>query len=498
VIHRCAAFLFSLMLSLSGERAPFETGPSLTPDDVIGVWTAQLSHAGETSDVVLRIEKRSDGALLAKWSTPVIHLWEMPIGLVVVDGDTARIGSFVLTYDASAHTLTGTIPDAIIPLYSIRAVFRRVDTFTPAPREITAASAPRQVWMFDAGSPIWSDVAACHGLVIVGDDGGRVHALDEQTGKSVWTFDAGAAIRARTTCAGGAAYVHADDGFVTKLNVRSGTVTWKVRVDSSAIARLALDDPKSRYDDRASAVTRSGTRAYAGTGDGRMVALDDATAATVWQFSAADSIVASPLVEAGRIFFGSFDGRLYALDAATGVETWRSDRRGAITSTPASLDHRIIVGNRSYDLTAFNADNGAPVWNHYFWFSWVESTATIFKSMLYIGSSDAARVSAIEPSNGRQLWTTDVGGSARGQPAVTEERVLVAAVGVLNYRPEHRGSALGLDRRTGRILWRFVVDPPRTGAESRLLPYGFAGSPAVSSGRAYFAGLDGRVYAFAQ
>jgi len=493
---RRAALILSMLVSVALARFPTAAGPPLTVDDIAGMWSAELSHAGETTRVVLHVEKSADGRLVAKWSTPVIHLWEMPVGIVTVDGETARIGSFVLTYDRSARTLTGTIPRAIVPVYSINAVFHRAENVSPTPRQLTAAPAPAPLWTFDAGSPIWSDLETCDGLVIVGDDGGRVRALADATGRLQWTFAAGAPVRARATCVGDAAFVHADDGSVTKLEARTGTPKWKVRVDAQPIARLALDDPRSRYDNHASAVAIRGEHAYVGTSDGRMVALDAATGARLWEFSARDSIVGAPLVDGGRVFFGSFDGRVYAVDAASGTEVWNADTGAAVTTTPASFNQKIIVGSRSYDLTAFDALTGAAVWNRYFWFSWVESTATIFKSMLYIGSSDAARVSAIDPSNGHQRWTADVGGSAWGQPAVTGDRVLVAVVGVLNYLPEHRGGAVSLDRRTGRTLWRFGVDAQGYRAQTAVVPYGFAASPALSGGRVYFAGLDGRVYAF--
>jgi len=495
--HFAAASIVALLTSVVDARSARTISPPITADDIVGVWAADLSHAGETSRVILHIEKRPDGRVMARWSTPAIYFWEVPVGFVTVEDETAKIGGFALSYDKGADTLTGTIPHAIVPLYSLKAVYRRIERVDPVPRPALTAPERRPVWTFDAGSPIWSDAALCNGLVIVGDDGGRVHALTASTGKQVWTFDAGAAVRARATCAGTTAFVHADDGLVTKLDATSGAQKWKVRVDRQAIVRLPLDDQKSRYDNRASAVTVAGSRAYVGAGDGRLVALDVDSGAVVWEFSAGDSIVAAPLVSDGRVFFGSFDGRVYAVAAASGSQVWARDTGGAVTSTPVSFGGRVIVGSRSYDLTAFDARNGSPVWTRYFWFSWVESTAAIFKSALYVGSSDAARVTAIDPVDGRQLWTTDVGGSAWGEPAVTRDLVLVAVAGVLNYMPAHQGSATALDRKTGHLLWRFAIAPPGGSNQSGLVTYGFAGSPVIGDRLVYFGGLDGRVYAFA-
>ena len=65
---------------------------------------------------------------------------------------------------------------------------------------------------------------------------------------------------------------------------------------------------------------------------------------------------------------------------------------------------QVIAGSRSYDLEAVDALRGTPVWKKYFWFSWVESSPTVFKDVVYIGSSDAAKVFAIDAASGRSVW----------------------------------------------------------------------------------------------
>jgi hypothetical protein len=105
VIRRVAAiFIVSLLAPLLAARSLQTGGPPITADDIAGVWAADLSHAGETSRVILHIEKTPDGRLTAKWSAPAIHFWEVPVGSVTVDGETARIGGFALSYDRGAGT----------------------------------------------------------------------------------------------------------------------------------------------------------------------------------------------------------------------------------------------------------------------------------------------------------------------------------------------------------------------------------------------------------
>jgi outer membrane protein assembly factor BamB len=155
-----------------------------------------------------------------------------------------------------------------------------------------------------------------------------------------------------------------------------------------------------------------------------------------------------------------------------------------------------VIGSRSYDLAALDSATGKRAWTRYFWFSWVESTASILDGSVYVGSSDAAKIFAFDAGTGRRIWDLDAGGSVWGQPAVTA-RVFAGAVGTVRYLLPHRASALAVDRRTGGPVWRYPVEPP-AGAGAEFVAYGFAGSPALGEGLAYFGGLDGRVYAFAQ
>src|SRR5581483_2216936 len=164
---------------------------------------------------------------------------------------------------------------------------------------------------------------------------------------------------------------------------------------AAAAHRLSIGDPKSRYDYRGSAVAVDDTRVYVGTHDGKILALDRATGVRQWEFAAADTIASSVVVDRGRVYFGSFDGNVYALDARSGASVWRHDTGAPVTSTPAIFGDVAIVGSRSYDLTAFDARDGKRMWTNYFWFSWVESSPTLFDGTIYVGSSDAATAAAI-------------------------------------------------------------------------------------------------------
>jgi outer membrane protein assembly factor BamB len=479
-------------IAARGAHADQVASAAAAPADFAGAWAGTQTHRGETSPIGLELEPAADGKVLVKLTLPAMHLAHAPVGreTLTVQGNEVRFGPFAFSYDAQAKTLAGTMPKALVAVYDIPVTLRRVERVEVPARPEPSAPVAKPVWTFEAGSPLWAGASFADGVVFAGAEDGRLHALDARTGRERWAFEAGGAIRTRAAVAGADLYVQADDGFLYRVSTSDGQERWRVRVCEKPIERLPFDNPKSRYDRFGSDVSVAGGRLYLGTHDGRVLALDPAQGARVWEFAAGDSVLAAPAVAAGRVYFGSFDGHVYALDAATGKLAWKHHTRAPVVSTPAVDGDRVVVGSRSYDLVGLDAGSGEPVWTRYFWSSWVESSASIRDGVAYVGSSDAADVSAYDVKTGRRLWETDVYGWAWGQPAVTAERVYVGAASQVDYLAGHRGGVFALERAGGRLVWWYAAEAAKSGS------YGFPGSPAVGSGFVFVTGLDGRVYAF--
>jgi outer membrane protein assembly factor BamB len=473
-----------------------EPPAAVTAQDLAGAWVGELTHEGDTTLFGLELEPLDDGKVLLKMSMPLVHIGHQPIvkAPLVVTGSELKLGPLVFSYDAKARTLSGVLPAALVPVYSIPFTLRHVDRLDlPERPEIDAPSAV-PVWTFDAGAPLWAGATFAGGMIYAGGEDGALHALEAKTGKERWSFRAGGPIRTLVTVAGDALYFQADDGLLYRVAGGSGQETWRVRVVTKAIERLPFDNPKSRYDRFGSAVTVDAGRLYLGTHDGRMLALDPARGATLWEFPSGDSVLAAPTVAGGRVYFGSYDGNVYSLDAAKGQLLWKHDTKGAVVSTP-TLDPasgRVVIGSRSYDLLGLDAASGNTVWKKYIWSSWVESSATVRDGVAYVGSSDAAALYAFDARSGQRRWATDVHGWAWGQPAVTDRRVFIGTAATKDYLVGHRGGIVAVDRATGRPAWSYVAQASESGS------YGFPGTAAVGEGLVFLTGLDGKVYAFTQ
>ena len=96
-------------LVAAGSLAALAFGQQTTPTppttQVTGVWVAHPVHNGEKGELVLQLESGADGKIAAKFSNPVLHIWELPIGPVGVEGNEVRVAALgmAMTFDSSAQ-----------------------------------------------------------------------------------------------------------------------------------------------------------------------------------------------------------------------------------------------------------------------------------------------------------------------------------------------------------------------------------------------------------
>jgi outer membrane protein assembly factor BamB len=487
-----SALLFIALNTPATRGQDASTGLS-TPSELAGSWIATLSHGGERRPFGLAFEQQADGGFLVKMSNPSTQIWDAPIAKATLEGGKVHIGeSITFDLDPAAGTLSGMMPKILVPVYTMSVVFHRGTLEHPARVELTAPIA-KPAWTFAAGAPVWADALYDRGVVYIGADDGRLHALVARTGKELWVFKARGAIRSSAARAGNDLLLQADDGFLYWLDRTLGTERLKVRLCEKPIERLPPTNEKSRFDRFASGVTIANGRLYAGTHEGHVLALNPADGKRLWDFASGDSVLSTPVITAGRLYFGSFDGNVYAVDAASGTLLWKHDTGAPVVSTPALHEGRVIVGSRSYDLLALDGRTGATVWSRYIWFSWVESPATIRETTAYVGSSDAARLYALDAGTGKSAWELDVHGWAWGHPAVTDRRVFIGTSATPQYVVGHDAAFVAVDRPSGKVAWRFPIPAPTDQST-----YGFAASAAVGEGLVFAGAVDGTVYAFPQ
>jgi outer membrane protein assembly factor BamB len=465
-------------------------------DDVVGWWAADPSFGGDSSRVVLHFLRENDTQVV-RISLPEIDGFDNPIGTVTISGDTLDMQPypFPLRYDASKGTLSGFLPEAAVPVYKIPVEFRRIEPMTkPAPLTWQAPR-PGVKWTFDTKSAVWAGIErdASTGILYVGNDAGTLYALGAD-GKQRWQFATGGPIRARPTVIGDSVYVVSDSGKAYRLDKRSGKERWNATIDAGSPERIAIDREDSRWDQYAASVVSDGELVFVASRDKFLYALDSATGKERWKVAAKDIMTATPAVYRDMVIFAAFDGFVQAVHRKDGKLRWTYDAKLAVPGDLTIDGDRLLVGSRTYDLIALDAASGRELWKHYYWFSWIESSAVVRDDVAYTGSSDGIRVFAIDANDGHLRWKTRVPGWAWPRVAVSDSLVVAATVGRGAYPGSRAGSLVAIDRATGKIVW-IHLDPPGADVAKDKGRWGFGSGPVIADGIVYAADLRGRVCA---
>lgn len=110
-----------------------------------------------------------------------------------------------------------------------------------------------------------------------------------------------------------------------------------------------------------------GTRIYATTAFGEVVALDVSTGNEIWRKSFESPIRGAPTVDGGRVYFATVSNDVFAISAADGSPVWRNQGIGeqasiAASPSPVVADGYVVVPQTTGEIVAFRTDEGFPVW----------------------------------------------------------------------------------------------------------------------------------------
>jgi quinohemoprotein ethanol dehydrogenase len=216
----------------------------------------------------------------------------------------------------------------------------------------------------------------------------------------------------------------------------------------------------------------------------KVVALNAATGEHLWDYdpevppewgrnACCDVVNRGVAVWKGNVYVGALDGRLIALDGATGARVWEvqtTDRElpYTITGAPRVVNDKVIIGNggaefgvRGY-ITAYDAETGEQAWRFY--------TVPGNPEMPFEHS---------ELEEAAQTWTGEwwkLGGGGTAWDSMAYDPDLnLLYVGTGNGSPWNRrlrspgggdnlylSSILAIDPDTGRLAWHYQTTPADT------------------------------------
>ncbi|MBK8858108.1 MAG: PQQ-binding-like beta-propeller repeat protein [Opitutaceae bacterium] len=459
------------------------------PDPIAGLWTGVVSGPQGATELTLQLARTDTGKFDVTVHMPRMHTY----GFTFRDAGELADGRFTFAPLAvqlalSGESLVGNFGPGRLPVK-----LHRGGEPTPEPPDPVYPDAPSPRWTYSLGAPTWAAPVAEGGVVYVGANDGRFHAVHTADGTALWVWSGAHRIDGRAVIAGDAVlFVDGQAGLVC-LARADGALRWRLPLHDAEIAGgPPLENPT--FNRRtATPLVVEGT-VYCGSSDGGLYAVDLASGRKLWRYEAGSPVFSGVAeIEPGILAFGCMNGAVVLLDRHSRTAVARYQTGGGVVTTPVLAGGNLIVGSRDYLLHAFNRADGRVAWQFSYWFSWVESTPRLHEGLIYVGASDYRRVSAFDPVTGREQWATDVRGLCWGTPAVTNDTVYIGTVAqnLPGTVIRHTGGVMALDRRTGQVIWQYRSPLPSAPGFG-----GCAGSLALADGCVIGAGFDGRLLAW--
>lgn len=195
---------------------------------------------------------------------------------------------------------------------------------------------------------------------------------------------------------------------------------------------------------------------------GRVTVVDADSGQQIRRFETEMPLSAGPLLVDDRAYFGTFDGELVAMERDSETVLWRAQLSSEILSLPVQQDGVIVV--RSIDGRVFGIDehSGARIWVH-------DRSVPLLTlrgnsdplgraGQVFIGYEDGA-VSALRASDGGTLWDQRVS-VPEGRTELDQLSDIdgpMAIVGSELYVVTYKGQLAGLALDSGRVLWNKEV-----------------------------------------
>jgi outer membrane protein assembly factor BamB len=201
-----------------------------------------------------------------------------------------------------------------------------------------------------------------------------------------------------------------------------------------------------------------GTRIYAASRDGNVLAFDPESGKRLWRSKTESLLSAGPGVGNGFVVVVGSDGELIALSAETGEQRWQRNIDGEALATPIVSDDVLIVYTIDGHLRALSTFDGSERW------SMEQSPPSLTlrgtAAPVVVGSSviagfDNGRLIAVNLRDGTPEWEAMLSPpSGRSDlERLSDVDGAIAAVGQDVYATGYQGRLASVASESGQILW---------------------------------------------
>ncbi|MFI5894679.1 Hsp70 family protein [Actinoplanes sp. NPDC051513] len=290
------------------------------------------------------------------------------------------------------------------------------------------ADGAQVVWRVNTGVAAVEPPTVGGQWILVSGQDGTLRAFRRTDGALAWEMALGAGARAGTRIVGGVAYAVTGAGRIVAVDATYGNEIWHRDTGHDVAARPAVD----------------GERVYAGGGDGVLYAYEIGEKHRRWRAWAEGKIVTPPVVSDGVVVVASGDGKLNGV-SAQGALLWRAEA-GTVTDGPVVAGDAVCVAIANGTVRCVELKDGAEL-------DGIADEVSISRiaggdGVVHAAGADGS-ISAWDARTSQVRWRyRPERGGAAGIPVVRGGEVDVAY-------PD--GRLVGLDGRTGSLLWQNVT-----------------------------------------
>lgn len=281
------------------------------------------------------------------------------------------------------------------------------------------------VWNKTVARQLSAGVGADSQVVVVATSDGDVIALDWD-GNEKWRVKASSEVSLTPWAGGGIVAVRAGDYRVQAFNAANGERIWNVQRPGPA---LALRAPGR--------MTTTQNLVLTGLPGGRLLAIEPATGAVIWEgivsvargasdLERVNDVVGMPVVQGDKLCSVAYQGRVACFDIARGGMTAWTHNYSSIVGLAADSRH-VYVPDARDNIAAFSIDSGQAAWRQEGLRNRRVTEPAVIGNAVLLGDYEGL-VHVLSVDKGEFMARVTVGGGAMLAPAqATPQGVVVQA-----------------------------------------------------------------------
>ncbi len=201
-----------------------------------------------------------------------------------------------------------------------------------------------------------------------------------------------------------------------------------------------------------------GDTVYAAAADGTVVAVDRESGDVLWRQRTDQQISGGVGASRGMVLFGTRDARVFALSQEDGSELWSARVSSEVQSAPRTDGRIVAVQTVDGKLIALEAASGQQRWiyeNSVPALTLRGTSSPVIDGNVVMAGFANGMLAAVNAGNGLLQWEERV---AVPQGRYDLERVIdidgnLLINGGIVYAASYQGNVMGLDSRSGEVVW---------------------------------------------